>query len=71
MNTLIPSILNIGFLIIAGLISLMAALSVYIYIRYGRARGITVFSSLVFIAVFLLVLTAAYATLQNVIEFYA
>ena len=71
MNDLLPTIFNIGFIIIGGLISLVAVLAIYIYVSYGRMRSITVLSSLVFIVIFISLLTAAYATLQTVIEFYA
>lgn len=58
------SLANIIFLIIVSIMSLAALLSVYIVIKYGRTATISIFSSMVFGAIFILQAIAAFATLQ-------
>lgn len=71
MNSLLPLIANIGFIVIAGAISLIAALGVYIYVRYGQDQKLSTLSSLIFIAFFVIGLISSYAALRTVINFYA
>ncbi|QQS22922.1 hypothetical protein IPM19_04905 [bacterium] len=58
------SIANIVFLIIVAIMTLAALLSVYVIIKYGRTYSISVFSSMVFGAIFILQVIAAFTTLQ-------
>ena len=71
MDPLIALIINIVFLVIVGAMGLLLALCIYIYVRYGRTQSITISSSLMVIAIFLIAVTTAYTTLQAIISLYA
>lgn len=70
MDSSLSTILYIAFLALIGLLSLIAILAVYIYIRYGRNLSITLTSSAVFIALFVIGAIAALVTLQDLIAAY-
>ncbi len=71
MNDLIPTVINIVFLIIIGALSLLLALCVYIYVRYGRTPSITITSSIVIVIIFISAVFAALTTTQKIISLYA
>lgn len=58
-------IIKIAFFIIIGFLGIIALLTAYVFIRYGRTPGITILSSLVFAGVFFLGILSAYLTLQQ------
>ncbi len=56
----------IGFLLIIGFLALLSLLAIYVFIRYGRTRSITVMTSLAFTAVFVLGAITALASLLRI-----
>ena len=68
---MLSTILNIAFLILIGVFTIVSLLAVYVYIRYGRTRTITLVSGAVFIVLYLIGVLAAYAALTNLIDTYA
>lgn len=62
--TSIQSIANLVFLVVVALLSVAALLSVYIVIKYGRTITVSTLTSMVFGAIFILQIIAAFATLQ-------
>jgi hypothetical protein len=70
MDSSLSTILFLVFWAIVGLFSLLAVLSVYIYVRYGRTRSVTLTSSAVFISLFLIGVGTALVSLQNFISTY-
>lgn len=71
MPDIIPPILTGAYLIIIAFFALILALSVYIYVRYGRTPSITITSSVMVIVFFLIAVLTAYASLNNLIALYA
>lgn len=63
---LIVNALNISFFVIIIIFGIIALLSVYILNKYGRTKSITLFSSLVFLGLFILLSLSAFTTLQVV-----
>lgn len=61
----IQNITNIAFFIIIGVFVLMALLSIYIFIKYGRSSSLTILTSMIFGALFILQTIAAFATLKK------
>lgn len=68
---MLSSILNLVFLVVIGVFTIVSLLAVYVYIRYGRTLTITLASSAVFLVLYLIAVIAAYTTLQNLIDLYA
>lgn len=68
MNTdLLNPIATIIFVIIIGFFVLVSILAIYIFIRYGQKKTLTVVISLMFVVVFLLGTLSAFASLQNLL----
>ena len=63
---IIINILNIGFFIIIIIFGIIALLSIFILNKYGRSKSITLFSSIVFVGLFILLSLSAFTTLQVV-----
>lgn len=63
---IIINILNIGFFIIIIIFGIIALLSIFILNKYGRSKSITLFSSVVFVGLFILLSLSAFTTLQVV-----
>lgn len=63
--TNIQTAANIVFLVIIAILTLASLLSIYIFIKYGRSRSLTIFISMVFGAIFILQTIAAFAILQQ------
>lgn len=68
MSEILPLIVNIAFLVLVTGFALVLALCIYIYVRYGRTRGVTIPSSLLVIAFFMMAVITAYASLQNLMS---
>lgn len=64
---LINPIATIAFVVIIGFFALVSVLAIYIFIRYGQKKNLTVVISLMFVAVFLLGTISAFASLQNLL----
>jgi hypothetical protein len=71
MNEFIIPAANIIFLVASFGLALLLALSVYIYVRYGRTPSVTIPSSIMVIVFFVVAVLIAYNTLQNIIQNYA
>lgn len=67
---LISTVLNIVFLVVTAALGILLALCIYIYVRYGRTRSITIASSIVAAVIFLIGTAAAHSALQAVISLY-
>lgn len=61
----IQTIANVIFLIVIAVLGLASLLSVYIFIKYGRSKSVTVFVSMIYGAIFVLQTIAAFAILQQ------
>lgn len=67
MNTeIINYISSVAFFAVIGLFAIVSLLAIYVFIRYGRTKSITVLISLVFAGVFILGTLAAFLTLQQI-----
>lgn len=64
---LLNTIATTVFVIIIGFFVLISILAIYIFIRYGHKKPLTVVISLMFIAVFLLGTLSAFASLQKLL----
>ena len=62
----IKLIANLVFAVVIILMAAISLLAMYVLIRYGRTRSITVLASMVFAGVFILGALGAYVTLQNI-----
>ena len=62
----ITLILNLGFLVLIGIFALISLLGIFVLLRYGRTRSISLLISAIFGSVFVLQTIAAFATLQTV-----
>lgn len=61
----IQTIANLIFLVVIAVLTLASLLSIYIFIKYGRSKSLTVFISMIYGAIFVLQTIAAFAILQQ------
>lgn len=54
--------------VIAGIFLLFSLFTVYIFLRYGRTRSITLTTSIIYALFFISILSVSLATLQSVIR---
>lgn len=64
---LIKNILNIAFAVVILLMALIALMTMYVFIRYGRSRSFAFLTCIVFAGVFILGVIAAFVTLQQIL----
>lgn len=62
---LIKSVSTIAFFVIIAVLGLISLMTVYVFIRYGQKRSITLIVSLAFGAIFFLGTLTAYVSLQK------
>jgi hypothetical protein len=66
MNTVnIQTIANLVFLVVIAMLTLSSLLTIYIFVKYGRSRSITVSISMIYGAIFILQTITAFAILQK------
>lgn len=63
---LIKLIVEIVFFLAVGALAVLSIMAIYVFIRYGRTKSITIITSLVFGGLFLTGVISAYITLQNI-----
>lgn len=67
MNTqLINYIVSIAFFVVIGFFAIISLMAIYVFIRYGRTKSITVATSLVFGTLFIISAVSAFLTIQNI-----
>lgn len=54
------------FFVVLGFFAIISLMAMYVFIRYGRTRSITVATSLAFSALFLISAVTAFFTIQNI-----
>ena len=68
---LISLIANWSLSLIIFLFALLSALSIYILVRYGRTRSVTIAVSTAFVVLFILQSLAAFASVEILLKIYA
>ena len=68
---LISLIANWSLALIIFLFALLSALSIYILVRYGRTRSVTIAVSTAFVVLFILQSLAAFASVEILLKIYA
>lgn len=68
MNTdTVNLILTLAFIAIVGAFAIVSIIAMFVLVKYGRSKSISLFSSLVFTALFVLQAVAAFVTLRSVL----
>lgn len=65
MNDAISLIINVLFYLIVAAFAFLSLLGIFIVIKYGRSHTVTMLTSLVYSALFLIFVLSAYFTLQQ------
>lgn len=68
MNGTINIAIQIAFIVLIVFFAIISLLAMYVFIRYGRTRSITILISLIFSALFLLTSVSAYIILTNILQ---
>jgi hypothetical protein len=56
----------IAFFVVIGFFAIVSLMAIYVFIRYGRTKSLTVATSLVFSALFLISAVTAFLTIQEI-----
>lgn len=64
--SIIKLVTEIVFFLIIAIFAVLSIMAVYVFVRYGRNKNITIITSLVFGGLFFLGFLTAYVTLQNI-----
>ena len=65
-ESLLKPIVTVLFLVIIIFFAVISLMAIYVFIRYGRTRSLTLMTSLIFAGVFLLGALTAFISLQRI-----